>query len=380
MTTPKVSFVVPCFKLAHLLPECIASILKQTYTDFEVLILNDCSPDNTAEIARTFDDPRVQLIDNPVNLGNLRTYNKGIKLSRGAYVWLISADDYLLKPYVLERFIRLLDARPDVGYVFCPGIGVVGGEHRQLLGEYRKQDCVVDGKKLLKKLLQQNFILAPGVLVRRECYEQISDFPLEVEWKGTPIQMKWLGDWYLWCRFALVHDVGYFAEPMVCYRMHELSMTNDVTQPETVQACAESDLAMLWLMKHHATELNYRYVAADCLKAIANEYRRQGASKHFRASTYVLHAADFERSLCRNTADPKERRLIRARYRDGAGNRYLALGQLDEARRCYLGSIRDDPSRIKLYGKLLFLQMGGLGLNIRRMFGGFRRTSRANAS
>src|SRR5258706_15476525 len=103
MQNPTVSFVVPCYKLAHLLPECVHSILGQTYGDFEVLIMDDHSPDNTAEVAQAIKDPRVRYIRNDPNLGSLRNYNKGIGLARGKYVWLISADDYLRRPHVLER-------------------------------------------------------------------------------------------------------------------------------------------------------------------------------------------------------------------------------------------------------------------------------------
>ena len=92
---PTVSFVVPCYRLAHLLAECVNSILSQTFTDFEVLIMDDKSPDNTAEVANSFKDPRVRYIRNDPNLGALKNYNHGIALSRGKYVWLISADDYL---------------------------------------------------------------------------------------------------------------------------------------------------------------------------------------------------------------------------------------------------------------------------------------------
>jgi glycosyltransferase involved in cell wall biosynthesis len=93
--SPTVSFVVPCYKLAHLLSDCVDSILGQTYREFEVLIMDDCSPDNTPEVARSFQDARVKYIRNPTNLGHLHNYNKGIGLSQGKYVWLISADDYL---------------------------------------------------------------------------------------------------------------------------------------------------------------------------------------------------------------------------------------------------------------------------------------------
>src|SRR2546425_3448751 len=111
---PMVSFVVPCYNLAHLLPECINSILCQTYGDFEVLIMDDCSPDKTAEVAQSFRDHRVKHIRNEPNVGHLRNYNNGIALSQGKYVWLISADDCLRRPYILQRYVDLLNRNPRV--------------------------------------------------------------------------------------------------------------------------------------------------------------------------------------------------------------------------------------------------------------------------
>ncbi len=73
------------------------------------------------------------------------------------------------------------------------------------------RDRIFPGHALLKKLLRANFVLTAAGMVRRECYEKVSFFPLD---------MPWCGDWYLWCVFALHYDVAYFAEPMVCYRKH----------------------------------------------------------------------------------------------------------------------------------------------------------------
>src|SRR5208282_429173 len=116
---PKVTFVVPCYKLAHLLPECVNSILAQTYRDFEILIMDDCSPDDTPQVARSFSgDPRVQYIRNDPNLGHLRNYNKGLKMARGEYVWLMSADDRLRSPHILERYVKVMEENPQVGYAF----------------------------------------------------------------------------------------------------------------------------------------------------------------------------------------------------------------------------------------------------------------------
>src|SRR4029450_6107677 len=124
LVTPDVTFVIPCYNLAHLLPECIGSILSQSYGNFEILIMDDCSPDDTPRVAQSFGDDRIRYIRNDPNLGHLRNYNKGIDLARGRYVWLISADDRLRRPYVLERYVQLMERHPTVGYVFCPAVGL----------------------------------------------------------------------------------------------------------------------------------------------------------------------------------------------------------------------------------------------------------------
>ncbi len=163
MTTPAVSFIVPCYKLAHLLPECINSILAQSYGNFEVLIMDDCSPDDTAEVAQSFRDKRVRHIRNNSNLGHLNNYNKGISLAVGRYVWLISADDYLRTPYVLKRYVDLLDDNSKIGYTYCAGFGVRNGVESHVIGRYpggEDRDSVIPGHVMLKKLLRWNFVLA----------------------------------------------------------------------------------------------------------------------------------------------------------------------------------------------------------------------------
>src|SRR4030095_4370191 len=97
-TMPTVTFVVPCYKLAHYLRDCVESILAQEYGDFEILIMDDCSPDNTPAVAASLSDPRGRSVRKKPNLGHLRNYNKGINLARGRYLWLLSADDRLRSP------------------------------------------------------------------------------------------------------------------------------------------------------------------------------------------------------------------------------------------------------------------------------------------
>jgi glycosyltransferase involved in cell wall biosynthesis len=360
MANPTVSFVVPCYNLAHLLPECVNSILSQTYSDLEVLIMDDCSPDNTAEVAHSFRDPRVKYIRNEANLGHLRNYNKGISLTRGKYVWLISADDYLRRPSVLERYVNLLEKNPRVGYVFCPGVSVRNGlETGTVWWTIRwSRDRIIDGHVLLKEILCDNKIVAASGMARRECYERISFFPLD---------MPWAGDWYLWCVFALYFDVGYFAEPMVCYRDHDLSMTETLLQGN-VEKCAADFLRMPWAIKQKADESGSRNVSRACLRVAASHYIRSMISRLYQTSSSYLTLEQFEESLCRTSSSETERNWVRARVYAGMADRYYWQGELPLAKQLYLAGLQKDPRMVKVLAKSFLLSLGTPGDYLRRSF------------
>jgi len=360
MRRPAVSFIVPCYKLAHLLPDCLESILRQSFQDFEVFVMDDCSPDHTASVARSFEDPRIRYVRNESNIGHLRNYNKGITLSQGKYVWLISADDFLRRPYVLKRYVDLLNRHPRVGYVFCPGFGVRDGAETRVLGRYeyrRDRDRVFNGHALLTKLLRSNFILAPSSLVRRECYDKLGLFEL-----GFP----WCGDWYLWCLFALHYDVAYCAEPMVCYREHhQLSMTTKLTG-EKLEACAAEEIAVVWAIREHALDAGYAELAAQCLLAIAETYGRIMASDRYREVECFMNFDYFEASLQGRRMTGTERRTLAAQVLMRVGNECYWNGEHEHAATFYERALRLDPWMMSTRAKLFLLTMGRSGDYVRR--------------
>ena len=369
MNSPTVSFVVPCHRLAHLLSECIHSILAQTYSDFEVIIMDDCSPDNTPDVAASFDDSRVKYVRNEHNLGHLRNYNKGIQLSRGKYVWLISADDYLRQPHILERYMKVMERDPQIGYSFCPGVGVLDNRETRVI-DYSvlgPVDQIIDGTLFLENLVNQNTVIAASVLVRRECYERVGLFPLDAVWAGRQVEMGWAGDWYLWCMFALWFKVAYFSEPMVCYREHDLNMTAIITDREKVESCAAADLAVPWMIRQHAERRGLKTLSDKCISAVAIEYSRQAFSKEYRSCEMSLTVERFEESLCQSTESGAERNWIRARFSDGLGDRFWSQGDLRSASKCFVRALQKDPRMVKVYGKLPLLLLGRLGYSLRRL-------------
>ncbi len=372
MQTPTVSFIVPCYKLGHLLSECIDSILSQTYTDFEVLIMNDCSPDHTGEVAKSFQDPRVKHIRNDHNIGLVDNFNKGISLSRGKYVWIISADDYLRRPYILERYVELMEKHPRVGYTFCPAAEVEDGQETGVQGRYGKKNRIVSGHVFLKSLLQGNLVVAPTAMARRECYESIGAFPTAAVWAGTNLDFSWAQDWYLWCLFALSFDVGYLAEPMVCYRVHDLSMTSTLTQQENVGRCVAADIAVPWLLRQRTDALGLRKLSKYCMRGIAQGYGAHLASKYYRSSTSTMTAGQFEESLCRSTDNEADRNWIRARVSEAMGDKFFWRGDLVAARELYLRALQKDWRMVKVRLKLLLLLLGTPGNCVRNFVLTFR--------
>jgi hypothetical protein len=353
MATPKVSFVVPCYRLAHLLPACITSIRSQSYEDFEVLIMDDCSPDDTVAVATSFGDPRIRHIRNDHNLGHLANYNKGIGLARGAYVWLISADDSLRRPHLLERYVRTMESNRGVGYACCPGIILEGEREITVDGLVAKRDTIFEGRAFLRRLLKGNFVIAASGMVRRTCYERLGAFPPD---------LPYVGDWFLWCLFALHYDVAYFAEPMVNYRAHELSMTNHLKTHRST-ATLQEGFAVLWRIRKEANRVGAEDVAVRCTARLADLYGRHLAGWTDRGQPYRMSEDDFDASLGREGGQDIERGL-RTRVWMAAGDYSMRQLKAPDARRYYRRAADDDPSAVGLRWRQWFLKTGSVGMTL----------------
>jgi len=366
--TPKVSFVVPCYMLGHLLADCVNSILSQTFGDFEILIMDDCSPDSTPEAARSFGDPRVIHVRNEPNLGHLANYNKGIRLARGEYVWLISPDDTLRVRYVLRRFVDFMDSHPGVGYVFCP---VVKLQYEQETDVFEwcfhgTQDTVFKGRNFLANLISANSVPAPAALVRKECYEKVGLFPLD---------MPYAGDWYMWCNFALHYDVGYVAEPMVNYRLHDLNMTKILTHRDP-NILANDNIAVRWRLKRKAEAAGPRVVVGWCEDAIIGDYVQRlllpscGAADRGKIA-FTLE--QFEESLARHSPDSTAQSRVQARVYADLGDHYYWGNELIQARQYYRWALQQKPSMFRVWAKYVLLLAGYPGLRFRETLVALRR-------
>lgn len=120
MSLPKVSVLLPVYNTPEQsLRECIDGILKQTFSDFELIIVNDCSSDkNVEKVIRTYTDPRIRYYENGKNLGISDTRNKLIELATAEYLAIHDHDDISL-PQRFEKQVAYLDEHPNVGLISC---------------------------------------------------------------------------------------------------------------------------------------------------------------------------------------------------------------------------------------------------------------------
>jgi glycosyltransferase involved in cell wall biosynthesis len=216
----RVDVIVPCYKYAHFLRGAVESVLGQEGVEVRVLILDDASPDRTAEVAAELAevDPRVEWRRHGVNRGHIATYNEGLDWADGDYAVLLSADD-VLTPGSLARAARLMDAHPSVGMAHGPGIifeaepplwrGPSGGECT---------GSVIAGAAFLESFCAEgnNLVCTPTAVVRTR---------LQKELGGYRADLPHAGDMEMWMRFAAYGDVGVLDAVQAYYRVHAASMS-----------------------------------------------------------------------------------------------------------------------------------------------------------
>jgi glycosyltransferase involved in cell wall biosynthesis len=364
----KVSFVVPCYRLAHLLGECVDSILAQSCNDFEVLIMDDCSPDATPEVAASFRDPRVRHVRNETNLGHLANYNKGIELSRGEYVWLISADDRLRSTEVLARFVSVLDEHPDVGFVFCPAVTYDGRAEGGVTVSHGSADLVFRKGEFLERLLHCNCVPAPAALVRRRCYERDGLFPLD---------LRFAGDWYMWSAFALSDGVAYLAEPMVNYRLHDLNMTK-TCMGDPYRIVAEG-IAVRWRVRRLIEDVGSRRLLAFSKQFMAYYFGALLAHRALHGAALGLDLAELEDSLGKYTSNSREQSEILALTFAAAGDQHYDAADRATARRYYERALGENPGAIRTWIKYALLRVGPMGARLRDRAANGRQRADAGA-
>jgi glycosyltransferase involved in cell wall biosynthesis len=231
---PNVSIVIPNYNHARFLPKRIESVLRQTYQDFELILLDDCSKDDSRSILRQYAaDPRVRVEFNEVNSGStFKQWNKGVRMARGRYVWIAESDDFA-DERLLATLVSRLEANPSVVFANCRSWQVNSNDETEGLLDVHLAnlhpqrwagDFTADGRdECLRYLLFTNTVQsASSVVFRREAYWAAG---------GADESLAYCGDWKMWASMALIGGaVVHVGETLNYYRVHDTTVTSRAKQ------------------------------------------------------------------------------------------------------------------------------------------------------
>ena len=201
-SNPKVSVCIPVYNCEAYLANTIRSVLAQTLTDFELVIIDNASTDHTAEVIRSFDDLRIRNLRNDQNLGMMGNWNRCLAEAKGDFIKLLPADD-LIYPTCLERQVSACTLHPSVSLVCCSRDIIDVHGKKLIKRSFTGLNGLVRGVEAVKRIVRSgtNRLGEPGaILFRRDLLGQerrFSDrYPYVID-LGLWIQLLGLGDLFV---------------------------------------------------------------------------------------------------------------------------------------------------------------------------------------
>jgi glycosyltransferase involved in cell wall biosynthesis len=220
MNLPKISILLPVFNGELFLKDCIDSLLLQTFTDFELLIVNDGSTDDTEKIICSYTDPRIRYIKNEKNSGLIYSLNLGIIMARGVYIARMDADDIALPGRLMDQN-NFLDTHPGCGVV-AGCISFIDHNNRHI-GDWPLDRKTITFKSIYKTMPFENCLAHPSIMGRTHIFKKLLYNP----------RQKHLEDYHLW---LIMLSKGIIIEkissPILLYRDNPGSITNQTLRKD----------------------------------------------------------------------------------------------------------------------------------------------------
>ena len=211
---PKISVIIPTYNRGQYITQALESVLNQTFHDYEIIVIDDGSTDNTQEILKKFEGKIISLRQDNQGISNTR--NRGINESHGAYITFLDSDDFWA-PDKLEEQVKILDAYPKVGIVYAR-MPIIN-ERGEKIG---MKPAGVSGKNFKELLEVWGDIPTSTVMTRRDCFEKAGLFESPLE----PME-----DIDMWIRIARFYDLYEIENKVLAYyRRHEEQITSKKTR------------------------------------------------------------------------------------------------------------------------------------------------------
>ena len=291
---PDASIIVPAYNAEHYLPETLNSLLAQTYTDFEIIVVDDGSTDQTVKKAQALNDPRLKVIRQS-NRGLAGARNSGIAEATGKYIGFCDSDD-LWMPRKLEKHIRHLEARPDVGLSFS-GSALIDENSLQIGLSQTPKTTGISAKDVL---LRNPIGNGSSPVFRRAALQDIA-------WRPDHEQNR---DWWFdedfhqtediecWMRFVLTTSwkIEGLSEDLTLYRVHASGLSADIEKQrqsweQMIVKIQQISPAFVSQHVHKARAYHLRYLAR---RAISKSESRLALRLLASAAHTSLHPLFFE--------------------------------------------------------------------------------------
>jgi glycosyltransferase involved in cell wall biosynthesis len=241
----RVSVVMPVFNCAEFISDSISSVLEQSFTNFELIIIDDCSTDNTLEICRSFSDSRIILKENDVNLGPASTLNIGFSMAKGEFIAVMHGDDICSEKRLYSQ-VKFMETNPTVEIQCAASWLFYDLSNTCAIAK----DCIITMIHFNWHLLFRNEIIHSSVLMRREVF-----FLKKIYYSEG---MRLCEDYDFWLKcLAQNCRIACNPEKLLFYRIHP-------NQASSVNSAQEYKMAEFLRRKHwklitNKSNLSYRY-------------------------------------------------------------------------------------------------------------------------
>jgi glycosyltransferase involved in cell wall biosynthesis len=207
---PLVSVIIPSYNRAHIIGKAIQSVLNQTYSKLELIVVDDCSRDNTENVVKSFQDGRVIFLRHEKNKGACAARNAGINAARSEYIAFQDSDNEWLPEKLEKQMAAFSSASPSIGVVYTSFWLIDNGLRTLFPSPLVK---LTEGN-IHHALLETNFVDTSTAIVRKECFEKVGMFE----------NLPRLQEWILWLKISKHYHFKHVNEPLV----------NSYVQPDSI--------------------------------------------------------------------------------------------------------------------------------------------------
>jgi glycosyltransferase involved in cell wall biosynthesis/ADP-heptose:LPS heptosyltransferase len=211
---PKVSVCIPTYNYAKYLPETIESVLSQTFTDYELIIIDDCSTDHTKDIGLYYasNDKRISFSVNSSNIGMVKNWNLCLSVAKGDYIRYVFGDDLLIHKDAIAKMVDILDSNNDIALVSSSRKVIDENSNEKKILSHFRNITAAKGTAIINKCLseQKNLIGEPSVVMFRRNNAT----------RGFNEKYKQLVDLEFWFHLLEQGKFAYIDEPLTAFRIH----------------------------------------------------------------------------------------------------------------------------------------------------------------